>query len=141
MNSQIQAPVLVHQAAAVPFRNTGDGLEFCLITSSAGRWKFPKGFIDSGESFADTALKEADEEAGLHGHIWESPLGYYEITKYGQQLTVVAMLMEVATSKRRWLEKNARQRRWVNEQKARKLICESMLHDVLDEALTRITGR
>ena len=54
------------QASAVPFRRRGDELELCLITSSAGRWIFPKGVIDPGQSPAEAALAERQlEELGV----------------------------------------------------------------------------
>ena len=50
--------------------------EFCLITSlRKGRWGFPKGITDPGETHVETALKEADEEAGLRGRIVGDSLG------------------------------------------------------------------
>src|SRR4029453_17514619 len=39
-----------------------------------GTWALPKGLVDAGESPADTALREAFEETGVHGRL-ESKLG------------------------------------------------------------------
>lgn len=65
----------IDQACAIPFRSVARQLEFCLITSSSGRWLFPKGFIDPGETFVEAALKEAAEEAGVHGRVLGDPVG------------------------------------------------------------------
>jgi 8-oxo-dGTP pyrophosphatase MutT (NUDIX family) len=39
-----------------------------------GTWALPKGLVDAGESPADTALREAFEETGVHGRL-DSKLG------------------------------------------------------------------
>jgi 8-oxo-dGTP pyrophosphatase MutT (NUDIX family) len=41
-----------------------DGL-VVLRRNKAGKWIFPKGHVDLGESTAQTALREAEEETGL----------------------------------------------------------------------------
>ncbi len=129
-----------HQACAVPFRKKGKRLEFCLITSSAGRWVFPKGLIDPGDTPAVTARKEALEEAGLHGRLVGKPLGSYEARKNGRILSVVVMLMRVTRSDEDWEEAAWRQRRWVTQDAARQLLCQSELLDCLDAALLRLTA-
>ena len=129
-----------HQACAVPFRRKGKRLEFCLITSSAGRWVFPKGLIDPGDTPAATARKEALEEAGLHGRLVGQPLGSYEARKNGRVLSIVVMLMRVTRSDEVWEEAAWRQRRWVTQDAARQLLCQSELLDCLDAALVRLTA-
>ena len=56
-------------AAAVPVRRRdAGGLEFLLVrTSQGGRWTFPKGRIEPGESPSAAAAREAAEEAGVDG--------------------------------------------------------------------------
>lgn len=46
------------------YRQTGRGPEFLLIKAK-GRWLFPKGNIEKGETPEKTALREIDEETGL----------------------------------------------------------------------------
>ena len=54
------------QAGVIPFRHKRNGIEICLIRDKGGKkWKIPKGFVDSGETVRQTALKEAWEEAGI----------------------------------------------------------------------------
>jgi 8-oxo-dGTP pyrophosphatase MutT (NUDIX family) len=44
-------PGPIKQACAIPFRVAAGRLELCLVTSiRAGRWSFPKGDIDPGET-------------------------------------------------------------------------------------------
>jgi 8-oxo-dGTP pyrophosphatase MutT (NUDIX family) len=128
----------IEQACAVPFRERVDRVEFCLITSSAGRWKFPKGYIEPGETFVEAALKEALEEAGLHGRVVGDPIGYYEIQKKGQPRNVIALLMEVFQSDAVWEEDEVRQRRWVTPEEARDLVSEPELYELLEVAQSRV---
>ena len=130
----------VNQACAVPFRSQQGSIQFCLITSSAGRWLFPKGYVDPGDTCAETALKEALEEAGLHGRIAGEPLGSYQIVKSGDKLTVIALLMEVAQTDEVWKEALKRQRRWVSFEEARRLLSDSELFVLLDKA-KRLVGQ
>ena len=65
------------QAGAVPFRKKGSQLEFLLVTSHRGRWIFPKGIVEPGETAEQTALKEVQEEAGIRGVLLPEPVGEY----------------------------------------------------------------
>jgi phosphohistidine phosphatase len=129
---------LPDQASAVPFRRFGERVEFCLITTSAGRWGFPKGHIDPGETPEETALKEALEEAGLHGRIVGTPLLGYRTDKNGQSKRVVALLMEVTRCDDQWDEAAVRQRRWVSRSEALDLLNRDSLQICLDLARDRI---
>ncbi len=51
-------------AGGVVFRRTSKGPEFLLIRAN-GRWLFPKGNIEKGESRQTAALREIAEETGL----------------------------------------------------------------------------
>ena len=66
-------------AAAVPVRRrAAGGLEFLLVqTSQGGRWTFPKGRVEAGETPSAAAAREAAEEAGVAGTIASAPLGVY----------------------------------------------------------------
>ena len=126
------------QACAVPFRKRGKRFEFCLITSSSGRWMFPKGLIDRGDTPAQTARKEALEEAGLHGHVSRDPLGWYAARKHGRVFSVLVLLMEVRRSDDDWKEDHFRERCWVTVTAARKLLEQQELRDCLEAALARL---
>ena len=109
---------LIQQVCVVPYRRRNDGetvLEFCLITSLVKkRWIFPKGIIDPGETPVQAALKEVWEEAGLRGEIMGEPLGQFNDQKWGCDLHVQVMMMEVREVAERWPEINQRQRRWAS---------------------------
>jgi phosphohistidine phosphatase len=127
------------QASAVAYRMGDHGIEFCLITSSGkGKWGFPKGLIDPGETPADTALKEAEEEAGLSGSIIGKPLGNYTYNKWNRSLRVLMMLMEVSEAAAEWEESGLRERRWVGLDEAERLIDREYLRPFLRKALERL---
>jgi phosphohistidine phosphatase len=127
------------QAGAIPFRIVDDHIEFCLITNSRGnQWIFPKGIIDPGETPAETALKEAYEEAGLRGTIVGPPLGTYEYSKWDTSLQVTVLLMHVSAAEADWPEANCRVRRWASRPEARKLITRATLRKLLDAAWDRL---
>lgn len=128
------------QASAIPFRWRRGRLEFCLITTSRGNWIFPKGIVDPGETDEQTALKEAFEEAGLHGQIIGEPLGTYELAKFGTTFEVTCLLMKVTRCDARWMEQQMRQRLWVSAEDASKLLTQEPLRELLGEALARLSS-
>ncbi len=128
------------QAAAIPYRRVRERPEFCLITATgSGNWIFPKGIVDPGETVEQAALKEAFEEAGLHGRIVGQPLGSYPLAKFGRTFQVTAMLMEVTECDQQWSEQHLRQRRWVSEEEARRMLKHAHLRELLQSAVERLT--
>lgn len=129
----------VMQAGTVPYRIRQGRPEFCLITSiRKGAWGFPKGLIDPGETPEEAALKESEEEGGLHGHIVGDPLGQYEYRKWGTALLVTVYLMQVTAVDDDWEEADVRQRRWCRAEKARAALERHELRELLDAALEQI---
>jgi len=136
-----QSQQVVEQASAIPFRRRKGKLEFCLITSARkGKWGFPKGMIDPGETYLETALKESHEEAGLHGEIVGEPVGNYEYGKWGLWLNVTVVLMQVTCADDEWDEQHIRRRCWVGENKARNLLGRPELRELLGDAMERISA-
>ena len=128
----------VEQAAALPFRDSDRRLEICLITTrTSGRWSIPKGFIDPGDTAAGTARKEA----GVHGRVVGSPVGYYEITKRGVRYTVAVYPLHVDRVDVQWDEQDLRTRRWVTADEAMRLLKGRPVEAVFRRGLTQITAR
>ena len=127
----------VQHSSAIPFRRREGHWEFCLITTSSGRWIFPKGIVDPGETAQETALKEAYEEAGLHGQILAGPLGSFtwEKASLGQISSVSTFLMQVDRVDANWLESEWRDRRWVSLSEAEQLLDSQEAIDLLAVAL------
>ena len=129
------------QAAAIPFRRREGAVEICLITTiKAGRWTVPKGFIDPGDTAAETAAKEAREEAGIHGRVLGRPVGYYDIAKQGARYRVAVYLMQVDRVDDAWEEQSLRQRRWTTVRQAKELLAGRPVEAVFRRALTHITN-
>jgi phosphohistidine phosphatase len=126
----------MQQASAVAFRRRDDQFEFCLITSiSSGRWGFPKGIVDPGETPEETALKEALEEAGLHGTIVGPTVGFYRYEKWNMTLEVEVLLMEVSGEDDAWEEAHLRQRCWVASDEVLRLLDRARLRRIFERAL------
>jgi 8-oxo-dGTP pyrophosphatase MutT (NUDIX family) len=75
-------------AGGVVFRlRSGGGVEMALILTHEHRWQLPKGWIDEGESPAETAVREVREEAGVDAEV-VAPLGdieYRYVSKYDSE--------------------------------------------------------
>jgi 8-oxo-dGTP pyrophosphatase MutT (NUDIX family) len=122
----------IAQAAAIPVR---DGT-VCLVTSQSGNhWVVPKGSLEPGLTAAETALKEAWEEAGLAGTLDRDPVGTYLYEKSGNCYHVTVFLMQVTAASADWPERELRVRRWVRPQQAIAWVRPQALRGVLCKAL------
>lgn len=101
------------QAGAIPYRRRKGRFEYLLITSTSGRWIFPKGMIDPGDTPAETAIKESEEEAGARGRLdSDEPLGHYDYEKWGRTRRVSVYLLQVSELEEDWDEAAYRRRQW-----------------------------
>eukprot|EP00644_Phytophthora_capsici_P018670 jgi/Phyca11/557640/estExt2_Genewise1Plus.C_PHYCAscaffold_1910001 len=110
-------------ACIVVSRRRTNSDAFLLISSSKHptKWILPKGGWETDESVVESALREADEEAGVTGDIVGS-LGTLDFASqqgkpcrfYGFRLTATQVYED-------WAE-NTRQRKWVSIDEARKLL-------------------
>lgn len=115
-------------------------MEVMLITSSGGkRWVIPKGIVEANLSAADSAAKEAEEEAGVEGIVYPTPLGSYQRQKWGGTCTVEVFLMQVEQMWEEWPE-SYRQRRWVTIEEATALVEEEELRHLLRRAPAFLTS-
>ena len=120
-----------NQSAVIPYRQTGQELEIFLITSRKKvRWIIPKGVIDPGYLPPDSAAKEAMEEAGIQGTIYETPIGIYKYEKWGGVCTVQVFIMEVDTVLEVW-EESFRDREWLPLAEAASRLREDELKDIV----------
>ena len=85
--------------AAICYREGEQGLEFLLVQTRAGRWVFPKGAVERGESYAMAAAREAQEEAGVLGDIDTRSFATFRYEKhvglFCHEITVEAFLCRV----------------------------------------------
>jgi len=125
-------------------RDSGPGAEILLVTSRKGkRWVIPKGVVEPGLSPADSAAKEAWEEAGVRGTLRPEPLGSYEYPKWGGRCTVEVFLLEVASVVEHWPEEH-RTRRWASVEAAAEAVREPALQALIRSvpaALVPLEGR
>jgi len=115
---------LYRQSGVIPYRFESGQLEVLLITSqSAGKWIIPKGVIERFMSAADSAAKEAYEEAGVRGVVSKESVGSYDYNKWGGTCHVEVFLLAVNKILDEYPESQVRQRQWF----------------ALDEAVAKVT--
>jgi 8-oxo-dGTP pyrophosphatase MutT (NUDIX family) len=91
-------------ASAIAYRRTPCGIQFLMIRTAAGRWVFPKGRVEPGESAHRAAAREALEEAGVTGRITATPTTVFPLYKrlargLRVSMAVTAFLLEVEEEK------------------------------------------
>ena len=86
----------IAQAGAVVVRLDGAEPQYLLVKARRDPrvWIFPKGHIEDGETAEETALREAQEEAGVLGRII-APLGALEFESGIGPLHVEYFLVEL----------------------------------------------
>jgi phosphohistidine phosphatase len=120
------------QSGVIPYRIVDDHVEVLLITSRRrGRWIIPKGIIDPGTTAAESAAKEAYEEAGIRGDVSSAPVGTYRYEKWGGECSVEVFLLKVHTELETWPEASVRQRRWLTITDAARAIEEPRVQELI----------
>jgi phosphohistidine phosphatase len=119
------------QSAAVPCRAEGGTIEVLLITSRSGRrWGIPKGIVELVLSPAESARKEAYEDAGVLGSMSSHPIGVYEYRKWGGVCTVDVYMLFVERVLEEWPEA-WRRRRWLTVEGAMEAIEKPSLREIV----------
>lgn len=112
------------QSAALPYQIRDGAIEIMLITSSSGRkWGIPKGICEPGLSPAQSAAREADEEAGVTGVMHMFSIGSFGQTKWGATCDVEVfpmMVTDIVADAER--QEGHRRRRWVTPTAAADLV-------------------
>ena len=122
------------QYGALCYRRTGKGkIRVMLITSRrTRRWISPKGWPINGLRPAETAAREAWEEAGVRGRVAAHSIGFYPYQKYigrGRSVTCLVQLfpLEVTARAEKFPEAGERKVRWFKPAKAAKRVREPQL--------------
>jgi 8-oxo-dGTP pyrophosphatase MutT (NUDIX family) len=104
----------------VVVRQDGPARQYLLVEARRrpGVWVLPKGHVESGETPAETAVREVAEEAGVRGEV-VGPLGTTEYSVDGDDVSVDYFLMRYA-GETPPTEKRAR--RWVAYDEALRLL-------------------
>jgi 8-oxo-dGTP pyrophosphatase MutT (NUDIX family) len=145
------------QVAAVCYRMAKRGIEFLLVQTRGARWIFPKGGVERGLTYAQSAALEAFEEAGVHGRMEEIPFARYYRRKADAaqssarscagfpepELAVAAHLCEVIRLERP--QESNRNPTWFSAQRAKQRLLKDRapeigaeLARVIDRAVARI---
>ncbi|MCS7048098.1 MAG: NUDIX hydrolase [Verrucomicrobiae bacterium] len=105
----------IWQCGVIAWRREGQRVEFLLITSTRrNRWVIPKGHLEPDLTAAESALREAWEEAGVAGVVREPAVGVYSYEKCDRTYRVEVFVMEVQDVLPLWPEADRRTRRWVS---------------------------
>lgn len=141
-----QAPLRPHDAgkrelrtqfAALCWRLHNGKPQVLLITSRGrGRWILPKGWGIAGKTPAESALREAWEEAGVEGKAQEVCLGLYSYDKIlgtDDSLPCLAMVFPVKVKSLAAIfpERKERKRRWFSRKKAAAAVSDPDLAAIL----------
>lgn len=128
------------QYGALPFRYNGeDGIEIMLVTSRrTRRWIVPKGWPIAELTPANSAAREAFEEAGVVGRVSQSPLGtftYEKQTREGKlnkMCEVTVFALEVHQQLSVWPESDQRDVRWFSKDEAIMAVSDKGLSPLID---------
>ena len=125
------------QMAALCHRRSGGRKEYLLITSrDTGRWVIPKGWPIRGLNAAQTALREAWEEAGVKNSTsTDAPIGTYRYLKRlanGKAVQVKTLVYSVAVKdlSEEFPEAHERTRKWVSAEEGARLVQEAELKSI-----------
>lgn len=129
------------QSGVIPFRGIADNLEVLIIsTRKKKRWGVPKGIHDPGLTAQESAGKEAYEEGGVLGEVYDELIGEYTYPKWGAHCHVKVYPMKVTRElpEHQWLESH-RGRRWVPIEKAVEIVDNQAVADLI-RGLPRFLG-
>jgi 8-oxo-dGTP pyrophosphatase MutT (NUDIX family) len=87
----------VRQAGGIVYRRDGDRVSVLLVRPKRGPaiWIFPKGHIEPGETAAEAAVREAEEEAGVEGDVVRAIGDPVEFRSGPEEVTVQYFLIRL----------------------------------------------
>ena len=126
------------------FRSVGSRARLDSVSSpprEAENGHFPRGLSIQVTPFRGAALREALEEAGLHGTLVGPRVGTFQQTKWGTEYTVEMYLMDVSQVDETWDEQDVRQRRWCSGDAALVLLKGHPVVELFHTAIERLRGK
>ncbi len=105
---------------AVVFRNINGEIRYLLIKNRRStHWGFPKGHVEKGESFEQTAKREVLEETGIHIHIIPQFASKSEYTIQGKvEKTVTIYLAKTSDTQTTIQREEIEDYIWLNFERA-----------------------
>jgi 8-oxo-dGTP pyrophosphatase MutT (NUDIX family) len=145
------------QVAAMCYRMRKGRPEFLLVQTRGGRWIFPKGGVEPGLTYAQSAALEAFEEAGVHGRMEQIPFTRYfrrppaimaalEARSKGESTNLEAVAVHLCeVSRLEPPQESNRNPTWLSAEKAKQRLLDDRvpafgleLARVVDRAVSRI---
>ena len=132
------------QSGALPWRvksgkKADKKAEVLLVTGRrSGRWMIPKGWPMAGKTLADSAAREAFEEAGIKGRIEPEPIGTFRHVKqhvlFGEmEVDIHVHLLTVERQLKDWPERGERLRKWFKLDEAAQRVDSDELRELIVE--------
>jgi 8-oxo-dGTP pyrophosphatase MutT (NUDIX family) len=129
--------LIVPQAGGIAYRREGDDIAILLVRAKRDPtvWILPKGHIEPGESPADTALRETEEEAGVTGELI-GPVGAPLVFDNGRELVSVQYFLIRATAESGGAEGRVKQ--WFRPSEVMAAVIFEETRQLLREAIASI---
>jgi 8-oxo-dGTP pyrophosphatase MutT (NUDIX family) len=130
--------LFVEQAGAIVYRRDDDGLHILLVRArrNPNDWIFPKGHIEEGETAAEAAVREAEEEAGVTGRVVSALWPAITFESGGRQVRVHYYLVAFTDEMARTEE---REREWLTPPEALERLTHATARMLLERALETLT--
>ena len=127
----------VEQAGAVVYRRGEDGFKVLLVRArrNPNDWIFPKGHIEEGETAAEAAVREAEEEAGVTGRVVSALWPALTFESGGRQIRVHYFLVEYTGTR---ASKEQREIAWLPPSGAREQLTHGAAQALLTTALDNL---
>ncbi len=121
---------LYQQSAVIP---VFEGRVVLITAKKSTRWIIPKGHVENGFSPAESAAKEALEEAGLIGVVHPQQAGQFGYSKFGKQFSVEVYPLYIDTILDEWDEMHLRQRKLVTPAEAVEMVWHDELRRIISD--------
>ncbi len=129
----------VKAAGGVIWRRAAGEVQVVLVHRSRyDDWSLPKGKLDAGESWEQAALREVEEEVGLHCRLGDElpPVGYTD--HKGREKAVRYWLMEPVGDAAFEPNEEVDEMRWLGGAEAKALLSYPRDSELVDAALARL---
>ena len=131
---------IVEQAGAVVYRRDDNGARILLVRARRNPedWIFPKGHVEARETADVTAVREAEEEAGVTGRVISRLRPAVTFTQQDRRVRVEYFLVEF---EREVKSSEHRELAWLAPSAAMKRLTHESARGVLERALKKLATR